>query len=72
MYSLGILMWELLMGCRPFCGLPAPALGVRMAVFGVRPDLPASSKLDLRPDCPRGLLPLLRACWVDEPGALSR
>ena len=60
-YALGIVLWEIWTGKRPFEDVPAAAMLFRVAVEGLRPPLP--------PSMPKGLCSLLRRCWSSSPEA---
>ncbi|KAG2489754.1 hypothetical protein HYH03_011860 [Edaphochlamys debaryana] len=62
-YALGVCVWSMLSGERPWQGLPIPAIAYKVAVLGERPPL-----AHLPPGrCPPPLQRLLAACWDSEP-----
>eukprot|EP00198_Chlamydomonas_reinhardtii_P011682 XP_001701019.1 predicted protein [Chlamydomonas reinhardtii] len=64
MYSLGVLMWEMIVGERPFDGLQMVAIAYRVTVQGKRPPWPAGLE---RSRCPKRLRALIEECWDPVP-----
>ncbi|GIL44229.1 hypothetical protein Vafri_1741 [Volvox africanus] len=63
MYSLGVLIWALLSGRRPWQGCSIPAVAYKVVVLGERPPLEQIS----RRRCPRRLRQLVMQCWDPDP-----
>lgn len=70
LFSLAIVIWELLTGYRPFAGERPLEPGLEAITAAARRRRQGLSDEDLRripPDCPRGLLHVLRTCLAGEP-----
>ncbi|EFJ43232.1 hypothetical protein VOLCADRAFT_96507 [Volvox carteri f. nagariensis] len=62
-YSLGVLIWEMLVGKRPWEGVSDVAVAFMVTYKGLRPPLE-----DVPPSrCPAKLAQLLTACWETDP-----
>ncbi|GLI61159.1 hypothetical protein VaNZ11_003445, partial [Volvox africanus] len=62
-YSLGVMMNEIVTRQPPWSGVRTAVVGFKVAVVGDRPRLPAEDC----PLCPMGLRDLIRACWAQHP-----
>ncbi|GIL58486.1 hypothetical protein Vafri_13612 [Volvox africanus] len=62
-YSLGVMMNEIVTRQPPWSGVRTAVVGFKVAVVGDRPRLPAEDC----PLCPSGLRDLIRACWAQHP-----
>ncbi|KAK2949560.1 putative serine/threonine protein kinase [Blattamonas nauphoetae] len=61
-YSLGILMWEILTMQLPFEGYSFKSLVEAVCEDDERPELPSPSE-----DVPKGILTLIQSCWKTDP-----
>ncbi|GIL81691.1 hypothetical protein Vretimale_1334 [Volvox reticuliferus] len=62
-YSLGVMMNEMVTRQLPWSGVRTAVVGFKVAVVGDRPRLPEENC----PLCPSGLRDLIRACWAQHP-----
>eukprot|EP00879_Flechtneria_rotunda_P007768 GHRR01008141.1.p1 GENE.GHRR01008141.1~~GHRR01008141.1.p1 ORF type:complete len:486 (+),score=123.48 GHRR01008141.1:1274-2731(+) len=62
-YALGMLLWELLTGERPWKGLNLVQVAFQVAIAGNRPPLPAADPHK----CPAKLAKLIDDCWAQNP-----
>ncbi|GFR49807.1 hypothetical protein Agub_g11747, partial [Astrephomene gubernaculifera] len=62
-YSLGVMMNEMVTRCRPWSGVRTAVVGFKVAVVGDRPRLPPPDC----PLCPPGLRQLIQDCWAQQP-----
>ncbi|GLI68385.1 hypothetical protein VaNZ11_012713 [Volvox africanus] len=60
-YALGIIMWEMLAGKRPWQGLKPLLVAYQVAYRSLRPPL-----FELGPRCPPKLRQLIEECWCQE------
>ncbi|GIL89229.1 hypothetical protein Vretimale_18576 [Volvox reticuliferus] len=63
LYSLGVLIWAMLSGRRPWQGCSIPAVAYKVAVLGERPPLEQISSRR----CPLRLRQLVKQCWDPDP-----
>jgi serine/threonine protein kinase len=65
-YAFGILLWEMLVGARPYPGVLLALLPHEVAHAGLRPAWPAEVAADAALDSCRALA---EACWAADPAA---
>jgi len=58
-YAYGILLYEIITGCRAYAGVPIPLLPHEVAMQGLRPEWPKNIPLESE-----GLRQLAQACWA--------
>ncbi|PNH02544.1 putative serine/threonine-protein kinase, partial [Tetrabaena socialis] len=64
-YSLGVMMNEMVSRTRPWSGVRTAVVGFKVAVVGERPELPPLGD----PLCPEPLRRLIVECWAQQPEA---
>lgn len=59
-FSLGVVLWEVMSGCEPYEGLSSAVVLARVSRGEIRPTVPAW--------CPADFADVLRKCWAQSPG----
>jgi tRNA A-37 threonylcarbamoyl transferase component Bud32 len=66
-FSLGVVLWELLTGYHPFEGTPPSVAVLRVSKDGLRLPLPLAKKKDADEEIVEAWVSLIRSCWHAEP-----
>jgi hypothetical protein len=65
MYALGVILWEMLVGQRPWAGLSIAQIAYSVGLMRQRPPLDGPLMPPFR--CPPKLRALIEACWDQDP-----